>query len=98
MKANAKTLRRRLGIICIAVAILMLIAGETVLKDWLAKSAITLICYWMGCFMLTALAALVAVVDAARVRQAIREEQRALLEETLRQVESEKSSQKNFKK
>lgn len=98
MSANAKTLRRRFGVICIAVAILMLIAGETVLKSWLAQSPVTLICYWMGCFILTGLAALAAVLDAARVRQESREEQRALLEDTLRQIEQEKRSSKASKK
>ncbi|MEK7780705.1 MAG: hypothetical protein AAB370_04315 [Verrucomicrobiota bacterium] len=98
MSANAKTLRRRFGVICIAVAIVMLIAGETVLKSWLAQSPVRLICYWMGCFILTALAAFAAVVDAARVRQESREEQRALLEDTLRQIEQEKRSPKASKK
>lgn len=98
MKSSAKTLRRRFGILCIVVAIAMLIAGETVLKGWLDQSAVLLLCYWMGCFVLTGLAALVAVIDAARVRQESREEQRALLEDALREIEEKKSPQKDPRK
>jgi hypothetical protein len=68
----------------------MLIAGETVLASRL--EGVTLICYWLGCFVLTALAAGVALLDAARVRAENRAEQRDLLERTLRQVEREKST------
>lgn len=95
---QSKTRRRRFGVVCIGIAILMLIAGETVLKSWLAKSPLVLMCYWLGCFILTALAALVAIIDAARVSLASREEQRSLLEETLQQVEREKRERKKTKR
>lgn len=67
----------------------MLIAGETVLARRLQGAG--LICYWLGCFVLTALAAGVALLDAARVRAENRAEQRELLEKTLRQVERERA-------
>lgn len=87
---HRKSLRRRFGIVCIAAAILMLVAGETVLRKTLASNPVWLIAYWMLCFIFTALAAMAAIVDAARVRMENREEQRSLIEKTLREVEREK--------
>lgn len=89
-----RTLRRRFGVVCISAAILMLIAGETVLRTTLASNAVWLIVYWMTCFILTALAALAAIIDAARVRLESREAQRSLLEQTLQEVEREKQERK----
>jgi hypothetical protein len=87
---SAKSRRRWFGGLCLVTALVMLLAGETVLSGRLA--GILLICYWMGCFVLTATAAGVALIDAARVRAENRAEQRDLLEKTLRQVESEKAA------
>lgn len=95
MSRNSKTRRRRFGIICLGAAVLMLVAGETFLKTRLA--GIPLLCYWMTCFVLTALAAGAAIIDAARVRQETQEEQRALLESTLREIEREKQARKASK-
>ena len=95
MNKQAKTRRRWFGAICIALAIVMLVAGETVLKARL--SGVVLLCYWMACFVLTALAAGVAIIDAARVRNELREQQRSLIEETLQQVEREKRARKDSK-
>ena len=55
VSANSKSRRRKIGTACIAIAILMLIAGETVLKNKL--SGIPMLCYWLGCFVFTAIAA-----------------------------------------
>jgi membrane protein implicated in regulation of membrane protease activity len=85
-----KTRRRRLGTFCLLTAIVMLIGGETVLAGRL--SGIGFIAYWLACFVLTALAAFAALLDAARVRAEQREEQRALLENTLQEIEREKKS------
>jgi hypothetical protein len=95
MNNQTRTRRRRFGAICIALAIGMLIAGETVLKTKL--SGVALLCYWLACFVLTALAAGAAIIDAARVRSQLREQQRSLIEETLQQVEREKRSRKDPK-
>jgi hypothetical protein len=89
-KSRGKTWRRRFGILCIAVAILMLILGETVLRTTLAEHAVLLLVYWMTCFILTAFAAGVAIIEAARVGRENREEQQTLLTETLQAVEREK--------
>jgi hypothetical protein len=90
VSANSKNLRRWFGALCLLAAVGMLIAGETVFSGQL--SGVALIVYWLGCFVLTAVAAGVALVDAARVRAENRAEQRELLEQTLRQVEREKAS------
>jgi cobalamin biosynthesis protein CobD/CbiB len=95
MSNNTKTRRRRFGVICIVLAIVMLIAGETVLKAKL--TGVALLGYWLVCLMLTVLAALAAIGDAARVGQELKAEQRSLLEETLRKIEREKQSRDGSK-
>ena len=88
MSLNAKARRRWFGAICLLTAISLLVAGETVLKGRL--SPVGFLFYWIGCFVFTALAAMTALLDAARVRAESRHEQRALFEEALRRIESEK--------
>jgi len=95
---RSRTRRRRFGIVCIGVAILMLLAGETVLRAALVNSVVLFAFYWMACFVLTALAAGAAIIDAARVRLESREEQRFLLEKTLLEVEREKQERKRSKR
>lgn len=74
----------------------MLIAGETVLKTKL--SGIPMLCYWLACFILTAIAAGAAIIDAARMGIESRNAQRALIEDTLKAVENEKRSGKRPEK
>lgn len=88
MSLNAKARRRWFGTFCLLAAIGMLVAGETVFKGRL--SPVGFLLYWTGCFVVTGLAALTALRDAASVRAESRREQRALFEETLRKVEAEK--------
>ena len=95
--ARSKTWRRRFGIFCIAGAILMLICGETVMRAILAKNAVWLLVYWMTCFILTALAAGMAIIEAARVGRESREERLTLLTETLQAVEREKRDREKSK-
>jgi hypothetical protein len=88
MSLKAKARRRWFGGLSLLAAVGMLVAGETVLKGRLSPVAFLL--YWAGCFIVTALAAMAALLDAARVRAESRQEQRVLFEETLRKIESEK--------
>ena len=74
----------------------MLIAGETVLKSRL--SGVPMLCYWLGCFVFTAIAAGAAVIDAARVGIESRAAQKSLIEETLKEIENEKRSGKRSEK
>ncbi len=88
MSLYAKARRRWFGTLCLLTAIGLLIAGETVFKGRLSPLGFLL--YWTGCFVVTGLAALTALRDAASVRAESRQEQRALFEETLRKAEAEK--------
>jgi hypothetical protein len=88
MSLNTKARRRWFGALCLLAAVGLLVAGETVLKGRL--SPVGFLIYWSSCFLVTALAATAALLDAARVRAESRDEQRALFEETLRRIESEK--------
>lgn len=90
--SRSKIRRRRFGIACISIALLMLLAGETVLKSQL--SGVALLGYWLACFILTALAAGAALIEAARVGLEGREAQRSLIEKTLQDVEREKAEKK----
>ncbi len=94
MPQNARTFRRWFGGLCLLAAIVMLIAGETLLKGRLAS--VPFVIYWLVCFVLTALAAGAALVDAARARAENRNEQRALIENALHEIERE-SSRRNPK-
>ena len=96
MRFDLNTRRRKVGAFCIASAILMLIAGETVLKSRL--SGISMLCYWLGCFVFTAIAAGAAVIDAARVGIENRDAQKSLIEETLKEIENKKRSGKHQQK
>jgi membrane protein implicated in regulation of membrane protease activity len=82
------TARRRLfGATVLAVALLMLILGETALKGKLSDLAF--VAYWLACFVLTSLAIVTAFRDVKAVQNQVRSEQRTLLESTLKDIESE---------
>jgi hypothetical protein len=89
--------RRWFGAIVLAVALLMLILGETVLKG--KMSDVAFLVYWLVCFVLTGLAIVVAFRDVKAVQNEVRSEQRTLLESTLKDIETEaRSRQKQAKR
>ncbi len=88
MNSNPKTRRRIFGAICLGVALVMLIVGETILQN--RFSPLGFVVFWLVCLVLTALAIGAAFVDLFRVRMESREAQRELIEETIREVEREK--------
>jgi hypothetical protein len=90
---NAKARRRWLGILCLALAAAMLLAGETVLDGRLRGLGLAI--YWLFCFLFTTLAIFVALLDARAVGLQSREDQRRLFEDTLRAIETEKRSRKS---
>ncbi|KAB2653839.1 MAG: hypothetical protein DVB33_01610 [Verrucomicrobia bacterium] len=96
MSADSKSRRRKIGTISIAIAILMLMAGETVLKSRL--SGVPMLFYWLGCFVFTTIAIGAAAIDAARVGIESRNAQKSLIEETLREIENKKRSNKQQRK
>ena len=77
--------RRWFGTAFLLAAIAMLVAGETALKGRL--SAVGFLAYWLVCFGFTGLAMVVAFIDLRAVRSRIRDEQRDLIETTLKEIE-----------
>lgn len=71
---NKADLRRRwLGGIFLGGAILMLIAGETVLSRRLSESAWLMVVYWLLCFLSVVCAMIIALLDLAVLRRRTRE-------------------------
>jgi len=96
--ADKRDIRRRvIGGFFLAGALGMLLAGETALRERLHSNPAAFLLFWMLCFICVGLAFLMALLDLAVVRRRTREQQRELIEETLRQIEKSKelkSSQK----
>jgi 4-hydroxybenzoate polyprenyltransferase len=86
---KVKARRRWFGALCLLTAIGMLVGGETALQGRLSPTGFVV--YWAGCLVAAAFAALTALVDAARIRAESQTERRALIEETLRKIESGKA-------
>jgi hypothetical protein len=68
----------------------MLVLGETLLRQSLSKYAFVL--YWLVCLVCTALAIFFAFLDVAGVQRQAREEQRELLEKTIREIARQKKA------
>jgi protein-S-isoprenylcysteine O-methyltransferase Ste14 len=87
MGLDATSRRRWFGAIVLLAALLMLIAGETVLKQSLKDSWFLI--YWLVCFVFTGLAIIVAFLDVRSLGQRVRQERHQLLETTLNQIQSD---------
>lgn len=74
--------RRWFGAFFLIMAAGMLIWGETLLKPYLKGRVFVL--YWIGCFLFTGLAILVALLDMRAIRRRTIEQQRELIEKSLR--------------
>lgn len=85
-----KSGRRWFGALSLAGAVIMLLAGQTILASRLSGGMF--VAYWCVCLLLTCFALLAAIVDAARVRAESREHQRELIESTLREIEAKKET------
>jgi hypothetical protein len=79
---------RKRGLSFLVAAIVMLVLGETLLRQSLAK--VPFVLYWMVCFVCTGLAILFAFLDVAGVQRQAREEQRELLEKTIQEIARQK--------
>ena len=84
--------RRWVGAAALAAALLMLIAGQTLLQRTLAGAGFLL--YWLACLVLTTLAIVVALADVRASRISIRKEQRELLDNTIKQIQEEARERK----
>jgi hypothetical protein len=87
MRLSATARRRWLGILVLVAALGMLVAGETVLQGRLGDVAF--LGYWLVCLVLTGCAILIALADARALRQQTRNEARDLLQNALKDIESE---------
>lgn len=87
MGPDATTRRRRFGVVMLVAALLMLVAGETVLKSRLKDLGFLL--YWLGCLVFTGIAIVVAYIDARSLQRRGRRETRELLENTLDEIQND---------
>ncbi len=84
--------RRWFGGLCLLVAIALVVVESTVLKDRLGS--VTLLVYWLVCFVFTAMAIGAAFADLRQLRRETREAQRALFEKTLEQIRQEQAAKR----
>jgi hypothetical protein len=84
MAASFEIRRRWLGAACLAIAAVMLILGQTILKNRFAP--LYFILYWVACTGFVALAMVFALLDFRAVRLRSRAEQKELVEKTLREM------------
>jgi len=92
MELDATARRRWFGALCLACALVMLVFGQTVLDGRLSK--VVFLLYWLLCFVFTGLAMIAAVRDLRFVSQKTRQEQRQLLEDTLKEIETKAKARK----
>ncbi len=84
MDRNANLRRRWLGAMFLTTALLMLIAGETVLAGRL--NAFGFAVFWSACLVSTCGAIVVALRDLSETRRRMRDEHRTLFAETLNNI------------
>jgi hypothetical protein len=72
-------------------ALLMLVAGQSVLQGKLAGALY--VGYWLLCLVLTGVAVVVAFADVRATSHEIRRQERELLEHTIKQIEAESRNQ-----
>lgn len=85
--ADSATARRRwFGLFYLALAVSMLIWGETLLQPWL--TGVWFLLYWLGCFLVTGLAILAALADMRATQRRLQDEQRELLARTWEDIKN----------
>ena len=94
MGLDATARRRWFGGIVLVGALTMLICGQTVLQDRLKR--FDFIIYWLACFALTGMAAIAAVRDLRDLQRRTRQQERDLLESTLKEIEKEAGRTKSL--
>ena len=88
MDSNGFLPPRKRGMIFLIIAVVMVILGETLLRNALGK--VPFLFYWMGCFVFTGLAILFSLRDVFGVQRQAREQQRELLEKTITEIARQK--------
>lgn len=74
----------------LVIAVLMLILGETLLRQSLSK--VSFVIYWAACIVFTGLAILFSFLDVAGVQRQARAQQRELLEKTIGEIARQKQA------
>jgi len=87
MALDVTARRRWFGALLVAVALAMLIAGQTMLSERLAP--LEFMVYWLVCLVLTAVAIVVAFRDLRALQRQNLHEQRRLFHATLEQIANE---------
>ena len=87
MTNPAEARRRWFGVFYLLIALGLLVWGQTVLQPHLRGMGFIL--YWVACFVFTGLAMLTALLDMRAVRRRIRDQQRDLVQRTIRRMEEE---------
>jgi hypothetical protein len=87
MASDATARRRGFGALLVAVALAMLIAGQTVLSGRL--NPLEFMVYWLVCLLLTGAAIVAAFLDLRALQRRNLHEQRRLFQATLEQIANE---------
>jgi len=87
MSLDATGRRRWIGAVALLAALAMLVGGETALKGHLGD--LGFLVYWLICLALTGLAILMAFLDVRALQRRTRQEQRDLLDSTLKKIEAD---------
>jgi hypothetical protein len=90
MESNTGIRHRKRGMTFLVISVVMLILGETVLRQSLGR--VPFVLYWMACLVFTVMAILYAFLDVAGVQRQAREQQRELLEKTIREIARQKEA------
>jgi hypothetical protein len=87
MALDAAARRRLAGGLLVALALAMLVAGQTVLSGRL--SPVEFMVYWLVCLLLTGAAIVAAFLDLRAIQRRNLREQRLLFHSTLEQIASQ---------
>jgi len=82
MDKTPDAVRRRVGLLFLTIALILLLLGMTVLKRPLGKGIVFLL-YWLACIAFTGLALLNALLDMVIVGSRARRERNDLAKRTL---------------
>src|SRR5215831_983007 len=85
MPLTAIPRRRWVGTLALAAALGMLVVGQTLLRGRFSDLAFLI--YWLICFAFTGLAMGMALLDMRAVRNRTRQEQRTLLDATIKEIQ-----------
>ena len=87
MGIDATARRRWFGALALGGALLMLVAGATVLSGKLTGMGFLL--YWGACLALTGVAILIAFIDMRAVQYQLRQEKHELIQSTIENIQKD---------